>query len=53
MPSTLQGKVQLPIRIGSLGTEVEQFCLKKNLMPSGFLVTVTERAIQLWNFDDH
>lgn len=45
VPSTLQGKIQLPVRVGSLGTEVEQFCLKKNLMPSGFLVTLTELAV--------
>ena len=27
LPSSLQGKLQLPIRIGSLGTKVEEFCL--------------------------
>ena len=27
LPSNLQGKLQLPIRIGSLGTKVEEFCL--------------------------
>jgi len=39
--------------VGSLGPEVEEFCLKKNLMPSGFLITTTQLAVQLWNFDDH
>ena len=53
MPTSLQGKLQLPIRVGSLGPEVEQFCLQRNLMPSGFLVTVTSHSVQLWNFDDH
>ena len=52
LPSNLQGKLQLPIRVGSLGPKVEQFCLDRNLMPSGFLLNVTELAIQLWNFDD-
>jgi hypothetical protein len=38
--------------VGSLGLKVEEFCLQKNLMPSGFLLNVNENAVQLWNFDD-
>ena len=52
LPTYLQGKLQLPMRVGSLGPKVEEFCLQRNLMPSGFLVTVTDRGVQLWNFDD-
>ena len=31
---------------------MEEFCLEHNLMPSGFLINVSEHAVQLWNFDD-
>ena len=51
VPSSLQGKLQLPMRVGSLGVKVEEFCLQKNLMPSGFLIVVHQRGVQLWNFD--
>ena len=52
LPTQLQGKLQLPIKVGTLGTKVEEFCLELNLMPSGFLINVSEHAVQLWNFDD-
>ena len=59
IPSQLQGRLQLPM-VGSvltpsgnkLSANVEQFRIKNNLKPKGFLLNVSSREVQLWNLTD-
>ena len=59
VPSNLQGKVQLPMLTSvltpsghKLGANVEEFRLKQNLKPKGFLLNVASKEVQLWNLND-
>lgn len=35
-----------------LGAKVEEFRLKQNLKPKGFLLNVASKEVQLWNLND-
>jgi hypothetical protein len=52
LPTYLPGKLSIPVRITPLNQEAEKFCMENHLMPSGFLLNVTQYSVQLWNFDE-
>ena len=35
-----------------LGAKVEEFRLKQNLKPKGFLLNVASKEVQLWNLNE-